>query len=164
MVANGRHREGKFDACQVFWMLCWECKTFAFVDYKGFKRRKIGWKIEGELSFLNLSIKTKIVFGCVQLQRPLCLPFHKVRRWTRNRKAGVQLDPFKIICFICLYSNFQHIKTEKDGHSQFFCIQDSWTQVCLQQSCNSTKYSVPYGNISHNRRFVFNIELLLLPQ
>ena len=138
-------------------MLCWECKTFAFVDYKGFKRRKIGWKIEGELSFLNLSIKTKIVFGCVQLQRPLCLPFHKVRRWTRNRKAGVQLDPFKIICFICLYSNFQHIKTEKDGHSQFFLYSG-------QLNSNSIKYSVPSDNISPNRRFFFKIELLLLPQ
>ena len=34
-----------------------------------------------------------------------------------------------------------------------FCIQNSWTQVCLQQSCNSIKSSVPSDNISLNRRF-----------
>ena len=58
MVANGRHRKGKFDACQVSDYSFGKAKFFAFVDYKSFKRRKIWRKTEGELSCLNLSIQT----------------------------------------------------------------------------------------------------------
>ena len=35
-------------------------------------------------------IRLKIfVFECIQLKRPLCLPFSKVRRWTRSKMASI---------------------------------------------------------------------------
>ena len=44
------------------------------------------------------------------------LPFLKERHWTHTRMAGIWLDPVKIVWHqrLCLYSNFQFMKTVSD--------------------------------------------------
>ena len=52
----------------------------------------------------------------------------------------------------CWYANFQHIKTEKDGHFQILYSGQLNAGMSVQ-SCNSIKSCVPSDNISLNRRF-----------
>ena len=60
----------------------------------------------------------------------------------------------------CLYSNFQHMKTEIRGFV-ILCFQNSWNQVCLQHSCIPIK---SFANTPLNRILFFKVELLVLPQ
>ena len=117
----------------------------------------------GLLPVQNIRLK-KIVFESVQSQQQLCLPFRYVLRWTRNRMAGMQMDPLKIIGLQRLFVfKFPSYQDRKDGHFQILYPEqlNSGLSVTIMQFNHFLFHLTIFLSTGD---FFLTIELLLLPQ